>query len=77
VAVATAKAEALCAAAGVKLGHVLHMEDGSLHAPVVSRSDYSAPTPPEEEMADRGAMAPGAIAVSASVVVAYGIAGQV
>ena len=71
------KAEALCAAAGVKLGHVLHMEDGSLHAPAVSRSNYVASTAPEEEMAERGAMAPGAIAVDASVVVAYGIAGPI
>jgi uncharacterized protein YggE len=75
--VAKAKAEALCAAAGVKLGHVLHMEDGTLHAPAGPRSNYVAPTAPEEEMAERGAMAPGAIAVDASVVVAYGIAGPI
>jgi uncharacterized protein YggE len=76
VAVARAKAEALCAAAGVKLGHVLHIEEGGLNGPAFSRSNYAAPTPPEEEMAERGAMAPGSIAVDASVVVAYGIAGQ-
>lgn len=73
MAAAREKAENYCLAAGVRSGRVLHIEDVNPDA-VRGRGEGHSRAALGDTAGDGSAFDPGSIAVTAAVVVAYGIA---
>jgi uncharacterized protein YggE len=70
---ARAKAEIYAGAAGVRLGHVLHVEDLNPEATGRGHSNYVADADLSEQDVDRKANNPGSIVVTANVMVCFAI----
>jgi uncharacterized protein len=70
---AKAKAELFAAAAGVKLGHVLHVEDVNADEGDRRHGHYTPDLDISEEESDRAPTNPGSIVVNAAVMVCFSV----